>query len=65
MISSQWVGGITRRLGPYLMLALVLPGGFLLAALVLVYQRFGPAARSAVIAEKRCRPVNVRSRERA
>jgi hypothetical protein len=43
VISSQWVRGVARQLSPYLMLALVLPGGFLLAALVLAYQRFGPA----------------------
>jgi hypothetical protein len=57
--SLQWVRGIARQLGPFLAVALVLPGGFLLAALFLVYQRFGPCWRSAVIAEKGCRPVNV------
>ena len=43
MISSRCVRGIVRGLGPYLMLAIALPGGFPLAALLLCCRHFATA----------------------
>lgn len=43
--SLEWLGRAGRRLGPYVMLEVLMPGGTMLALLLFLYRRWQSAAK--------------------
>ena len=54
--SLEWLGRLAQKLGPYLMVEILLPGGTLLALLLFLYRRRSTRLASVVVPVPSWRP---------